>query len=229
MCCAMTLTAILRTQRSVTFIWRTSSSTPRFLRKAGSSILKAEAGPVRKIKSTPVSRVTLNRPRKRQAMKKSSTTVSATLSSHALFGQVPVTPTISVRATEDDPWRDAPGQAQTFAAEFRYVKIHYDFAASDAHSLIQISDLNLKLAVKHKVDSGKGQAHADEPHGAWVAFNLTFIDVQGAPNVQPMLRAPTYAVVDFKDEPYPKGFYVLLYDIRGRRISGPFSWMARGV
>lgn len=158
-----------------------------------------------------------------------ATTISAWLSSRRLHGEASATPTLSVRAREDAPWQAFPGQAQMFATDFRFVKIRYDLTARDAHALQMITDLNLKLAVKHRVDSGQGEAQADQEHGVWVAFQVPFVHVQGAPNVQPMRTTPTYAVVDFKNEPYPKGFYVLLYDERGRRVSGPFSWIARGM
>ena len=59
------------------------------------------------------------------------------------------------------------------------------------------------------------------------AFNVNFIDVQSI-TVTPRGTVPRIAIYDFLDAPYPTSFKVLLYDTNGNRVSGPFSWSAKG-
>lgn len=64
--------------------------------------------------------------------------------------------------------------------------------------------------------------------GAVVTFNVAFIDVQSI-TVTPATTAAVISVYDFNDVPNPTSFKVLLFDTAGNRVSGNFSWSARGV
>ena len=127
-----------------------------------------------------------------------------------------------------DAWIDGPvGAESVLASNFRYVKVRYDFTASGGDDLIRVHGLNIKLSAKLKTDNGSGTANAADAGGTTVTFNVPFIDVESV-NVTPIGTAARYAVYDFADSPNPTSFKVLLYDMNGNRVSGGFSWTARG-
>lgn len=157
-----------------------------------------------------------------------ATTISSTPTMQVLLGAVTVTPTISVKKLASDPWTNYPGQSQIVANDFRYVKVRLDFAASGGDDLIEISSLNVKLATKLKNDGGDGMAVATDAGGTTVNFTIPFIDVSSI-TVTPKGTTARIGIYDFTDTPYPTSFKVLLYDIIGNRLSGPFSWSAKGI
>ena len=61
-----------------------------------------------------------------------------------------------------------------------------------------------------------------------MTFNVTFVDVE-AINVTPSGTTARIAIYDFVDAPNPTSFKVLLFDTSGNRVSGDFSWQARGT
>lgn len=73
--------------------------------------------------------------------------------------------------------------------------------------------------------SGNVTLHAG---GTPVAFGIAFVDVD-AISVTPSGTVARLAIYDFVDTPNPTRFKVLLFDTSGNRVSGPFSWSARGV
>ena len=73
--------------------------------------------------------------------------------------------------------------------------------------------------------SGNVTLHAG---GTPVAFGINFVDVE-AISVTPSGTVPRVAIYDFQDTPNPTTFKVLLFDMSGVRVSGGFSWSARGV
>ena len=48
-------------------------------------------------------------------------------------------------------------------------------------------------------------------------------------NVTPSGTTARIAIYDFVDAPNPTSFKVLLFDTSGNRVSGDFSWQARGT
>ena len=64
--------------------------------------------------------------------------------------------------------------------------------------------------------------------GTVVSFNYTFIDVASIA-VTPAATSAVIAVYDFVDVANPTSFKVLLFNTAGARVSGNFSWSARGV
>ena len=157
-----------------------------------------------------------------------ATAISSTPTMQVLFGAVTVTPTISVKKLASDPWTNYPGQSQIVAGDFRYVKVRLDFTASGGDDLIEISSLNVKLATKLKNDGGDGTANAVDAGGTTVNFTVPFIDVNSI-TVTPKGTSARIGIYDFADTPYPTSFKVLLYDTNGNRVSGPFSWSAKGI
>ena len=90
--------------------------------------------------------------------------------------------------------------------------------------------MNIRLDSKLRNDSGTGTAVSTDSGGTVVNFNIAFVDVDSI-SVTPTNSTGTavIAVYDFTDVPYPTSFKVLLYNTSGTRVSGAFSWSARGV
>ena len=101
------------------------------------------------------------------------------------------------------------------------------FTATGGDDLVEVRGLNIKLSGKLKTDSGAGSAVSTDSGGTTVLFTTGFIDVQ-AIVVTPAGTAARYAIYDFADVPNPTSFKVLLFDSAGNRVSGDFSWTARG-
>jgi hypothetical protein len=93
--------------------------------------------------------------------------------------------------------------------------------------LLAVSRINLRLNSKVKNDAGNGTANAADTTGTQVNFNVQFVDVQSI-SVTPLSTTARFAVYDFVDVPNPTGFKVYIYDSSGNRVSGNFSWQARG-
>ena len=125
-------------------------------------------------------------------------------------------------------WATSPGLTSIYATDFRYLRVQYDFASAGGDDLLQLNDLNIRLDSKLLTDSGNGNAVSTDSGGTVVAFGRTFIDVSSI-SVTPLATSAVTAVYDFVDIPYPTSFKVLLFNSSGVRVSGPFSWSARGV
>jgi predicted phage tail protein len=157
-----------------------------------------------------------------------STKIGVTLSYVTSAGTVTVTPTISVRKLTTDPWTNYAGLSSVFATDFRYVKVRFDFAGSGNDDFITITGMNVRMDVKLKNDAGTGTAVSTDSGGTPVNFNVSFIDIESI-TVTPSGTAARIAVYDFVDVPNPTSFKVLLFDTAGNRVSGGFSWSAKGV
>jgi hypothetical protein len=157
-----------------------------------------------------------------------ATSISVTLNYTTLNGSVTMVPKISVKAAIGDAWTDFNGVASAFANNFRYVKVRYDFTATGGDDLIRIDGLNIKLSLKQKTDGGSGTANAGDAGGTVVPFNVTFIDVASI-QVTAGGTVARIGLYDFVDIPNPTSFKALLYDTSGNRVSGPFSWTAKGA
>jgi len=154
--------------------------------------------------------------------------ITVTLTSQAAVGTMTVLPTISTRLLVTDPWTDYANATEVFGTNFRYIKIRYDFTSSGSDDLLLVTALNVRLDVKLKNDAGSGTAAAADSGGTQVNFNLAFTDIQSI-SVTPSGTTARIAVYDFVDAPNPTGFKVLLFDTNGTRVSGGFSWSAKGV
>ena len=154
--------------------------------------------------------------------------VTMTLTSSSIAGATTITPTISTKKLSTDAWTVYAGLSSVFATDFRYVRAQYDFASAGGDDLLQITGLNVKLDSKLRNDSGTGTAVSTDSGGTVVSFNVAFIDIDSI-SVTPLATTSVVAVYDFVDAPNPTSFKVLLFNSSGTRISGAFSWSARGV
>ena len=157
-----------------------------------------------------------------------STHIKVTHAATTVAGSVTITPTLSVKKLSGDPWTDYAGVWELFASDFQYVKVTLDFSpAVSGTDLVEVTQLDVELSVKLKGDSGSGSAVSTDATGTTVSFNKSFIDIE-AIIVTPLTTSAVHAVVNFVDAPNPTDFKVLLYDTSGTRVSGDFSWTARG-
>lgn len=125
-------------------------------------------------------------------------------------------------------WNSYPSTTSVYVSNFRYVIVQYDFASSGGNDLYVMYDLNIKLDSKLKTDAGTASANSGDTGGTTVSFNVSFTDIESI-TVTPLTTSPVIAVYDFVDVPNPTTFKVLLFDTTGTRVSGTFSWSARGV
>ena len=163
------------------------------------------------------------------------TKIVATLTGTHAAGSTSIAPKISISA-DNSSYTDYPGTAttdansshNTFGTSFRYVKFRYDFTSTGNDDLLKISALNMRLETKQKTDSGNGTASASDSGGTTVNFAIGFVDVESITVTPKGNSAPVIAIYDFTDVPNPTSFKVLLYNTSGTRVSGAFSWTARG-
>jgi len=157
-----------------------------------------------------------------------STKITTTLTSNSVAGSTAINPSISVKKLSTDAWTVYAGLSSVFASAFRYVRVQYDFASVGGDDLLEVTALNIRLDSKQKTDSGNGTASASDSSGTTVLFTTTFVDVDSI-SVTPLSTSPVTAVYDFVDSANPTQFKVYLFDSSGSRVSGAFSWSARGV
>lgn len=171
------------------------------------------------------------------------TKVTMTFTGEHVAGGTTTTAKISTSPTgpNDSPaasysWTDFPLAATTspiithsaFGTAFRYIKFEFDFASTGNDDLLKVTSLNMRLDTKQITDSGNGTASASDSGGTSVSFNLGFVDVESITVTPKGSSAPVIAIYDFTDTPNPTSFKVLLYNTSGTRVSGDFSWTARG-
>ena len=125
-------------------------------------------------------------------------------------------------------WISYPGLSEVFVTQFRYFRIRYDFASAGGNDLMLLNALNVRLDSKLRNDAGSGTANSGDTGGTTVNFNVAFVDVASI-TVTPLATTGVIAVYDFVDAPNPTSFKVLLFNTAGSRVSGGFSWTARGV
>lgn len=125
-------------------------------------------------------------------------------------------------------WTTYTGLSEIFATQFRYFRVRYDFTSAGGDDLTLLTALNVRLDSKLRNDSGGGTANSGDVGGTTVNFNVAFVDVQSI-SVTPAATTGVIAVYDFVDAPNPTSFKVLLFNTSGARVSGGFSWSARGI
>lgn len=125
-------------------------------------------------------------------------------------------------------WTTYAGVSEVYATSFRYFRVRYDFSSAGGNDILVLNNLNVRLDSKVRNDAGTGAANSGDSGGTTVNFNIAFVDVQSI-SVTPASTSAVFAVYDFVDVPNPTSFKVLLYNTSGTRVSGNFSWSARGV
>jgi hypothetical protein len=156
------------------------------------------------------------------------TKITSTLTYAVVSGATTIVPTLSVKTTAGGAWTDYAGAESVYATNFRYVKVAYDFSSAGGDDLLRISRLNVKLDKKLRNDTGTGTANSADSGGTTVTFNVPFVDIEGI-SVTASGTTARIAIYDFVDVPNPTSFKVLLFDTSGNRVSGGFSWQARGT
>ncbi len=141
------------------------------------------------------------------------------------FNGGPLTITwLSERKTPDDPWEEKQSN-KCFATDFQYVKDRFEFT-SDTHQFSYLKMHTLQLDSKLMTDNGKDEVVNAET-GLTVLFNKKFIDVKSLVATA-FSTIPVTVVVDFEDQPYPTKFIVYIFNKDGEKITGKFSWQAKG-
>lgn len=150
--------------------------------------------------------------------------ITVILAPQVLSGAPAFACTIEV-SPDNSTWTTYAGVWQVYASSFRYVRITLDVTGAGVYRL---NPVEVRLDAKRKTDGGMGTANAADASGTEVLFSETFVDV-GSITVTPAAGSgAAYGLYDFTDTPYPTGFKVFLYDKNGARVSGGFSWTARG-
>lgn len=152
-----------------------------------------------------------------------SSMVSVNLDKTIIKGTPSVIFTVSL-STDGISYTDYYDQEQVYGTGFRYVKVKID--VSGTNSAVSINIINVRLDSKLINDVGTGTV-TNASTGVLVNFTKPFIDVTSI-QVTPIGTTPLFAVYDFVDTPNPTQFTVYLYNTAGTRVTGNFSWSARG-
>jgi hypothetical protein len=158
-----------------------------------------------------------------------ATSVTVTPSTTLLQGTVTLTCQIDYKLNSGDAWTPLPAGLTGFIANnFRYLRVTLTMAATAGANLLKVSNINIKLASKLKTDAGMGTANSADSGGTVTTFNIPFVDVSSITVTPAAGGTARYGIYDFTDTANPTSFKVLLYDSSGARVSGGFSWTARG-
>lgn len=157
-----------------------------------------------------------------------ATNITVTLNSQTIAGNPGIACQISVKLNATDAWTDYPNTWQVYVSNFRYVKVVLTVTSSAGADLLSIHGINTRMNVKLRNDAGNGSAAATDVNGTQVNFNYAFLDVTSI-TVSPSGSSAAFATYAFTDVPNPTGFQVFLWDKNGNRVSGGFSWNAKGV
>lgn len=130
--------------------------------------------------------------------------------------------------SEDDVTYTDAVATEVFATDFRYIKVRIDVSSSSGQDLLRVVEAAIQVDVKIRTDQGSATANAGDASGTTVNFNYAFADITSIV-VTPLSTSQVTAVYDFADIPNPTGFDVYLFDNTGSRVSGDFSWTARGA
>ena len=152
-----------------------------------------------------------------------SSMVSVNLDKTIITGTPSVIFTVSL-STDGISYTDYYDQEQVYGTGFRYVKVKID--VSGTNSAVSINIINVRLDSKLINDADTGTV-TNASTGVLVNFTKPFIDVVSI-QVTPIGTTPLFAVYNFVDTPNPTQFTVYLYNTAGTRVTGNFSWSARG-
>lgn len=153
-----------------------------------------------------------------------STMVNISYSGISAVGTPSITLAVSL-STDGTTYTSYGNLTQVYGIGFRYVKVRIS-VSGDTKSIYTLSQLSVTLAAKLKNDAGSLTANAGDTNGTWVPFNITFISIQ---SITPASNGstPLTAVYTY-DIATPNGFYVLLFNQSGARVTGTVSWSAKG-
>ena len=156
--------------------------------------------------------------------------VTTTLGYTTIAGSVSPLCTISFKLNAGDAWTVlGSGTAVLIPQNFRYIRVHYDFTSTAGANLIKINQLNIRLSLKLRNDSGTSVSVIG---GTAVTFGYPFIYADN-----PVVQAsgldtygkPYFCAVIWAGAPNPTTFSVRIFNSAGTEVSGvTFAWTARG-
>lgn len=159
----------------------------------------------------------------------STSKVSINIESRLLHGSVNIACKIET-SLNGSTWTDHGTLFEAYAKDFRFVRYTLSFTASSSgQNLLEIDNINIKLSVKKKGDSGTAACLSSDTGGTVVLFNEPFLDVISINVTAKYDGTVAYALYDFADVPNPASFKIFLYDKSGVRVSGTASWEVKGV
>lgn len=156
-----------------------------------------------------------------------SSSISSTIDKVDYNGGPTITTYIAEKELVGDSYTETQAE-RIFAVSFRYVRDRFEFV-SDGTEFAVLNNHTLRLDSKLKSDAGQGEVTTAST-GVTITFNKAFVDVASI-TVTPFGDGsiPIMAVVDFTDVPNPTDFDVyLLNSTSGTKITGTFSWQAKG-
>ncbi|MBV6304946.1 hypothetical protein KVP10_08600 [Candidimonas humi] len=129
-----------------------------------------------------------------------SSQVTVIMDALVVAGAPILAPTIET-STDNATWSSPTNGLETFAVDFRYVRIKFIVSQSGTETaLYQIKALSVRLSTKLKNDAGSVSALASDTQGTIANFNVDFIDVSSI-TLTPAGTVSRTAVYDFKDAP----------------------------
>lgn len=118
--------------------------------------------------------------------------------------------------------------SSTYLESVRYLKIRFEYAATDAQAVIEHTNIQVRLDVRRQLDSGIIDVLAADTSGTEVMFNLPFLDVESI-TVTPLSTTLVIVTYDFVDVPNPTSFFIYAWNTAGTRVDATVSWKARGI
>jgi type II secretory pathway pseudopilin PulG len=152
--------------------------------------------------------------------------ITINVDGQVLSGNPVVSTQISI--SEDGvTYTDFPNTSEVFSTTFRYIKFKVSVTGVSDKDSFLLTQVNLVLSAKLRMDSGSAFVDKDDVDGTPVDFNINFLDVQSI-TVSPKSTNPIVPIYDFLDVPNPESFKIYLFNLAGERVSGNVSWSARG-
>jgi len=157
-----------------------------------------------------------------------ATTVTITPNSSIVAGSEALSCQIYT-STDNVTYTASAAGFSALCSNFRYIKFVITVTGTPGANLVQISQINVKLAIKQRTDSGQSTSVIG---GVTVNFGYPFIEAD-TPVIQPTgldsHSKPFFAAVIYSGPPNPTSFVVRIFDSTGTEVSGVnFSWTARG-
>jgi hypothetical protein len=156
-----------------------------------------------------------------------NTRIKSTITLDKIDGNVTVTPSISV-SNDLSTWIDYVGSDEINVTAYRYVRVRYDFAATDDTGLVLVTNVQLKIDARERFESALEALASGDADGTEITFDFSFAKVLSI-SVTPQGTTAEYCVVNFDfAQDNPTSFKVKMFDEDGVRVSGNATYTARG-
>ena len=154
-----------------------------------------------------------------------ATQITVALTYATIAGAVTITPLIEV-SPDNATWTSLGNVWQGFSQAFRYVRVTLAFATAN-NGVIRASGLTVRLDSKLKNDGGNGSAVSTDSGGTTISFNVAFLAVTSI-TITPNAASASFSAAPLPGGANPTSFQVYLWNSSGARLSGGFSWSAKG-